>query len=366
MISTRHSGLRSRILSSSTCAATHGITVLAQTHHAFQTTDGRRSHNVMRIPSEQQMHVFRLAIALLPLAAATASAQMQMTNTGGGRPSVSPNGKWIVYSAARKGEWELYAIHPDGSGDRRITNVAERNFVSLGPPTWIGDRVLVFRRVSDTTRLSLIDPPSSPNDGPIPTANAVQVLVDALQVRPSPDGRRVVFLHGDRRRPRVAVANVDGTGLYDLTDSTVVGVNPDWSRDGKRIAFTVMDSASHGQIAVVDADGTNYHVITHLDPTNGLPQWANWAPDGKRLVIQAGIYNRQKVEESTARLWLVDVATGQAMKLAPHASVSLDETPSWFPDGKRIAFQSNRTGVMQVWTMNADGTDAHQVTSLHQ
>lgn len=67
----------------------------------------------------------------------------------------------------------------------------------------------------------------------------------------------------------------------------------------------VVDSASHGQIAV-DADGRNYRVITHFDPSEGLPQWANWAPDGKRLVIQAGRYNRQKVEDSTAHLWLVD------------------------------------------------------------
>jgi TolB protein len=174
-----------------------------------------------------------------------------------------------------------------------------------------------------------------------------------------------VFVHAAHGHPRVAIANIDGTGVRDLTDSTVAGVNPDWSRDGKHIAFTVVDSALHGQIAVIDADGTGFHVITHLDPSNGLPQWANWAPDGERLVIQAGIYNRQKIEESTAHLWIVDVATGQATKLAPHGGMSLDETPCWFPDGTRIAFQSNRTGVLQVWTMNADGTDARQVTGLH-
>jgi Tol biopolymer transport system component len=288
-----------------------------------------------------------------------------MMNAGGARPSVSPNGKWITYSAARNGEWDVYAVHPDGSGERRLTNVAERNFVNLGPPTWIGDRVLIFRRINDTTRLSLVDLSGTPTELVSPGTHPSQVSVDALQVRPSPDGRQLVFVHGDRRRPRVAVANLDGTGFHDLTESTVVGVNPDWSRDGKRIAFTVVDSSSHGQIGVVDADGTNYHVVTHLDPTNGLPQWVSWAPDGKRLVIQVGIYNRQKIEESTAHLWVLDLATGQATKLAPHVGMSLDETPSWFPDGTRIAFQSNRTGVLQVWTMNADGTDPRQVTALH-
>lgn len=307
------------------------------------------------------MRALRLGLALLPLSAAAAGAQMM--NTGGGRPSVSPDGQWITYSAARDGHWDVYVVHPDGSGARQITNIAEPNFVNLGPPTWVGERVLIFRRVNDTTRLWLVDFRKAPS-GAVPDGDPIPVPADALQLRPSPDGRRVVFLHGDRRRPRVAVANIDGTGVHDLTDSTVIGINPDWSRDSKHIAFTVVDAASHGQIGVVDADGTHYRVITHFDPSNGLPQWANWAPDGTRLVIQAGIYNRQKVEESTAHLWIVDVATGEATKLAPHAGMSLDETPSWFPDGSRIAFQSNRTGVMQVWTMKSDGTDARQVTAL--
>ena len=309
------------------------------------------------------MRTFVLGLALLPFAAP--GAWSQMMNTGGGRPSVSLDGKWIAYSAARNGRWDVYVVHPDGSDGRQVTNVAEPTFVNLGPPTWIGERVLIFRRINDTTRLSLVDLTSKPTETALLANPSAQWLVDALQLRPSPDGKRLVFLHGNRRRPRVAVANVDGTGFHDLTDSTVIGINPDWSRDGKHVAFTVVDSASHGQIAVVDADGTNYHVITHFDPSEGLPQWANWAPGDKRLVIQAGKYNPQRIEESNAHLWLVDVATGQATKLAPHAGMSLDETPSWSPDGKRIAFQSNRTGVMQVWTMNADGTDPRQVTALH-
>jgi TolB protein len=53
---------------------------------------------------------------------------------------------------------------------------------------------------------------------------------------------------------------------------------------------------------------------------------------------------------------------GSAVKLAAHEQPFLDETPAWFPDGKRIAFQSDRSGRMAIWTMNADGTGLRQIT----
>jgi Tol biopolymer transport system component len=303
------------------------------------------------------MRMLRISAALVSLPVLAASAQMMM-NTGGNRPSVSPDGRFIAYSAVRNGTWDIYVIHPDGTDEKRLTNVAEQNFVNLGPPTWIGDRVAVWRRVNDTTRMFLVDPLARSTASP-----RLSPPFDALQIRPSPDGKRLVFIHGDRRAPRVAVSNIDGSQMRDLTTGSPAAIMPAWSPDGRRIAFTTRDSASHGQIAVVGADGSDYRLLTHFDPAEGLPQWVDWAPDGRHLVIQAGKYNSVKIEESTAHLWIVDVATGNATKLAPHATVSLDETPSWFPDGAHIALQSNRTGVMQVWVMNADGTAARQVTS---
>jgi TolB protein len=59
---------------------------------------------------------------------------------------------------------------------------------------------------------------------------------------------------------------------------------------------------------------------------------------------------------------VVDVATGEARKLAAHTEPYLDEVPSWFPDGSRITFQSNRSGRVDVWVMNADGSGARQLT----
>jgi TolB protein len=83
-----------------------------------------------------------------------------------------------------------------------------------------------------------------------------------------------------------------------------------------------------------------------------------WSADGRKLAIQVNSRN----QKNSAHIWLVDVASGEGRKLGAHDQQYLDETPSWFPDGKRVAFQSDRTGRMEVWIMNVDGTNAQQVT----
>ena len=40
----------------------------------------------------------------------------------------------------------------------------------------------------------------------------------------------------------------------------------------------------------------------------------------------------------------------------------VNRRPRWFPDGERIAFSSDRSGVNQIWTINADGTGLRQLT----
>ena len=46
----------------------------------------------------------------------------------------------------------------------------------------------------------------------------------------------------------------------------------------------------------------------------------------------------------------------------PVTSRNLDLTPTWSPDGSRIAFTSARSGSLNIWSINADGTDLKQVT----
>lgn len=196
------------------------------------------------------------------------------------------------------------------------------------------------------------------------------VPTDARAIRPSPDGRRIVFVRGPGQHPILSVAPIGGGDVRDLTDGSKAVLNPDWSRNGSEIAFTLVDSAgvlgdttATGTLMTVRPDGTGLRRVATFKAADGVPLWASWSPDGRHIVVQSGNYVRPRMEDKTADLWMVDVASGRVVKLAPHPERSyLNETPDWFPDGSRIAFQSNRTGTLQVWTMKADGTDERQLT----
>src|SRR4051794_37524773 len=63
-----------------------------------------------------------------------------------------------------------------------------------------------------------------------------------------------------------------------------------------------------------------------------------------------------------AQIYVVPVAGGAPRRLTPDGSSS--SRPRWTPDSKRIVFESDRSNGSQIWSMNADGTDSKQVTSI--
>jgi TolB protein len=82
---------------------------------------------------------------------------------------------------------------------------------------------------------------------------------------------------------------------------------------------------------------------------------ANWSPDGKRIAFFSS-------RAGTADIWSVAVATGELQPV--RTTTSIDVNPFYSPDGKLIAFNSDEGGRPELWVMNADGTDARQLTNV--
>ncbi len=85
------------------------------------------------------------------------------------------------------------------------------------------------------------------------------------------------------------------------------------------------------------------------------------SPDGKLVVYVVSEVDRE-TNKSTSDLWLVPVDGGEPKRLT--TAPGNDSHPRWSPDGKTIAFASDRGGSTQVWLLPVDGGEARALTKL--
>jgi TolB protein len=165
----------------------------------------------------------------------------------------------------------------------------------------------------------------------------------------SPDGWRIAYssLGEVFRSWNLYVMNADGTGKTRLTDGGAKDQVPNWSPDGSKIAFTRIVE-NDARIYVINADGTNMQEISPADS-----YYADWTPDGSRLIYTCGWDVCSMNPDGT-----------DIVNLTNHSAE--DWTMGHFvsPDGAKIAFNSNRDdGLCDIFVMNADGTDPVNLTN---
>ena len=114
---------------------------------------------------------------------------------------------------------------------------------------------------------------------------------------------------------------------------------PQFSPDGRKVAFTSNRNGDSSEIWVADADGSNPWQLTHGP---GLNQGtARWSEDGRQIAFDS------IGSDGNADIFTIDSAGGQAQRLT--SAPSVEGQPSWSRDGQRIYFQSNRTGRFEIW-----------------
>jgi TolB protein len=298
------------------------------------------------------MRTLAAALAIALLSAPPTGSQRVSEAIGGGTPAVSPDGRQIAFISDRDGTQQVYVITDNGSGLLRLTTMSGPK----SPPSWSSDgqRVLFSTTAGDTAKLFSIK-----RDGSV--LRQIAAVAGRSPVL-SRDEREVLFTSGGFTRSILNISALDGADRRAISDSSAGIFNHVFSPDGGRVAYSRLDQSHAIQVWTVNSDGSNARAVTQFEEADGRAQWPAWSSDGTRMAIQVDLPNREHPELSTSCIWVIDLTTGGAQRLAPHAQAYLDETPSWFPDGKRIAFQSNRSGRMEVWVMYSDGTGARPVT----
>ena len=113
----------------------------------------------------------------------------------------------------------------------------------------------------------------------------------------------------------------------DSESITWGAIDPTWSPDGARLAFSLF-----GSIWEVAAEGGEARQITSSAGYHAHPAWS---PSGNQIVYVKGLPPRGRIPTIAGRLWLVDVETGRERPLdTPHQTAG---TPAWSPDGASIA-----------------------------
>jgi TolB protein len=191
----------------------------------------------------------------------------------------------------------------------------------------------------------------------------------------SPDGSRLAYAElGDNSESQIFVANLNGTGIDQVTHDVDEAFSPAWSPDGSKIAYVGWHDRDGGpadylrDLFVLDlatGSSTQLTFATH-EPDPAKPDWSPWiafwpsfTPDGSSIVYGADRADAQAVNYETETR-MVAVAGGESVRLMEGF---LDADLS--PDGSLQTYSCPEAAAggppAGVCLANADGTDVRQL-----
>jgi TolB protein len=262
---------------------------------------------------------------------------------GGGIPGI--NLTKIAFVSNRTGHTEIWTMDYDGFNQRQITNYPNLNLT----PRWSPDNSeLAFTSYASGRAEIYLYSLLTNRRITFPTYRG-------LNTTPawSPDGKKIAFCSSMGGSPEIYVSDANGMGLQRLTFAPGVNISPVWNpKTGKEIAF-VSDRSGSPQIYIINSDGTN---LRRLITAGGDAEAPSWSPNGLFMAFSWSVR-----ETGHWDVYVIEIATGRIVQLTENAG--RNEHPSWSPDGRHIVFESTRTGEREIWTMLADGSHPHELTT---
>jgi TolB protein len=268
-----------------------------------------------------------------------------------------PHGK-LVFHSTRDGNFDVYAMNADGSNQTRLTS-DENNDID---PVWSPNgQMVAFNRFpadfsgcqvyimnADGTGIRQLTTPGS------------QYQFGGIW---SPNGKQIAFTSSRDGADDIYVINVDGTGLRRVTTNAYVGGVGAWSPDGKLISFVgykdFVDQYPYGgdqEIYTVNlSDGT----ITQLtdNDVDDEGDRAGWSPDGKLFTFSS------RRDGWDLDIFVMNADGTNVRQVTGIGGDYVDDDDSyWSPDGKYLSFQSSRDGNEEVYTARVDGSDVRRLT----
>jgi Tol biopolymer transport system component len=331
-------------------------------------------------------------------------------------PVFSPDGKLVAFYAFSRDGWSVWTMAPDGSaltrrsedgpGDARYPSFSPDGATLLYSSDGEGGYSAVSVSLASGARKTLVDAKSV---GYVPPAGSYfQKAGNAVYPTISPDGKLLAYIV-DGASDTLFVRDVAGGESKSLYSAETLGA-PAWSKDGLGL-YLVGLSAKAGHVAFAPIAGGKPNLIVEggdifpfrpsvtadsltVTADGLIKTWPVKGGEFKITPFEATVsfsrpaYKRRTYDFSDTTpqkalgvfdpalspdgskavftavgdLWVTDLASGAVSNLTNDEAIDL--SPNWSPDGKLIAFASDRGGKTDIWTVTPDGRTYARLTDL--
>jgi TolB protein len=265
----------------------------------------------------------------------------------GGLPSIA--GTQIAFVSSRTGTKEIWLMDYDGANQRPLTSLRS---IAL-TPRWSPDASRIaftcFKPMIRVTAAQICM--YSMDTGKL--VSFPQFKGSNSSPSWSPDGSQIIFSSSMPGNPELYVSDANGSRPRRLTNSSGASTSATWNpKTGQTVVF-VSDRGGVPQLYSMNSDGTS---VSKFDlPDMGYVIDPAWSPNGQILAFS------WRRPNGNYDIYVMEAATSKIVEITRDAG--RNERPSWAPDGRHIVFESTRGGTRQIWSMLADGSQPHQLTT---
>ena len=315
-------------------------------------------------------------------------------------PTFSPDGNHIAFAWNEGTDaGHLFDLYVKSLGSERLLRLTHH------PSRWIssawspdGSAIAFVRQLEQQAGIFVIPALGGSERNIVSNGLTVGSII---QISWSPDGQQLAYsAYGVSGVPSVFLVSLQTLNTWPLSPAPqcLAAVEPAFSPDGKQLALACISGAS---VYTIDVVGLPDGPVRPLASMSGEPQGLAWAADGSRLIFSNDpgdggelwqLTLNGRLEQlpfgedgsapavaarsgrmayvrgrRTVDIWRADLTAAHpeesAVKLI--SSTRTQAIPRYSYDGTHIAFQSNRSGSVEVWMTDAQGADPERLTSFN-